>query len=718
MRAFALAVVLLATFVLVVCGGGRGTTRRAAWKHVQSTDVASAKHWQEHDDVVHEEHVMRFLIGLPVTNSESLRETALAVSSPSSPRYGRYMTQADVIEHFGPTASAVEVVEEFLHQHEPISLQWSVAKDFAVVEMTADRVAAAFQTQLCWYQHTGVHAQVPGAIDRIVRACGRSAPSLPASVRRHIGVIEGLFNFPWMQQRGSKTSFGRSNADNFSFSASAGDSTVLVKAFLADSTLSGVVVQVIDPLVAGWMVQQEGDFIDGTATVSFQGLPNFVNFTVAVCAYAGNASECGTTAPFVQYQSAVVPRPWVSVEAARRLYGIPRATASPGLATQSVAEFSAQYYDPDDVNAFYRLMGLSLPSSSPSPDIRVIGPNNPAFPGGESTLDIEWVLAIAPQAPTYFWSIGNGGFLLEWIMQMSNTTDPPLITSISYGEPEALMLKANQERFNEEAMKLAVRGVGIISTSGDLGSSDGLDVCGGDVPDFPSSSPWTTSLGATFVTRDRISPLCAGGTRKPLFASGGIEILCAANAEAPCQSDRGSVGFTTGGGFSRRFEREDYQGAAVEAYLNSKAAKSSFFPPEGWFNSSGRGFNDIAALGSNILIVRNGHIETTGGTSASGPILAGLVTLLNDQRLAAGRPPLGFLNPFLYHAAEHYPESFNLVLGGDNRCRETEGNGVEDCCEYGFPSLTPLDQTIVWNPLVGLGTPNYVGLLRAAMEVQ
>jgi tripeptidyl-peptidase-1 len=36
------------------------------------------------------------------------------------------------------------------------------------------------------------------------------------------------------------------------------------------------------------------------------------------------------------------------------------------------------------------------------------------------------------------------------------------------------------------------------------------------------------------------------------------------------------------------------------------------------------------------------------GTRASCPIFASTISLLNDRLIAAGRPVLGFLNPFLY----------------------------------------------------------------------
>lgn len=57
--------------------------------------------------------------------------------------------------------------------------------------------------------------------------------------------------------------------------------------------------------------------------------------------------------------------------------------------------------------------------------------------------------------------------------------------------------------------------------------------------------------------------------------------------------------------------------------------------------------NDAAAFGNNIVVVDGGAVAASGGTSASGPIFAGVVGLLNDARLAAGKPPVGFLNPLL-----------------------------------------------------------------------
>lgn len=46
-----------------------------------------------------------------------------------------------------------------------------------------------------------------------------------------------------------------------------------------------------------------------------------------------------------------------------------------------------------------------------------------------------------------------------------------------------------------------------------------------------------------------------------------------------------------------------------------------------------------------------GGAEGVAGTSAASPTAAAIFARLNGVRLAAGKPPLGFLNPFIYQAS-------------------------------------------------------------------
>ncbi|KAG9384605.1 aorsin precursor [Pyrenophora tritici-repentis] len=126
-----------------------------------------------------------------------------------------------------------------------------------------------------------------------------------------------------------------------------------------------------------------------------------------------------------------------------------------------------------------------------------------------------------------------------------------------------------------------------------------------------------------------------------------------------------------------------FQSSAVETYLTSYARKYG----ESVFNSSSRGYPDVAALGLNLVIVYLNNTIDVGGTSASAPIFESIINLLNEERLEAGKRPVGFLNPFMYEN----PGMFNDGTEGWN----------PGCGTNGFPASKG------WDPVTGLGTPNY-----------
>ena len=76
------------------------------------------------------------------------------------------------------------------------------------------------------------------------------------------------------------------------------------------------------------------------------------------------------------------------------------------------------------------------------------------------------------------------------------------------------------------------------------------------------------------------------------------------------------------------------------------------------------------------------------GTSASSPVVAGVFARLNGLRLAKGKSPMGFLNPFIYRN----PSGFQDVSLGTN----DEGRAAN----HGF------DAVAGWDPATGLGTPD------------
>ena len=118
-------------------------------------------------------------------------------------------------------------------------------------------------------------------------------------------------------------------------------------------------------------------------------------------------------------------------------------------------------------------------------------------------------------------------------------------------------------------------------------------------------------------------------------------------------------------GFSNLFSRQPYQDSAVSAYISQIGSQYS-----GLYNTTGRGTPDVSTQGNNFTIVVNGQTTRNLGTSASAPTFASVVSLLNDRLIAAGKSPLGFLNPWLYSTASG---AFNDITTGSNPGCGTSG---------------------------------------------
>lgn len=110
------------------------------------------------------------------------------------------------------------------------------------------------------------------------------------------------------------------------------------------------------------------------------------------------------------------------------------------------------------------------------------------------------------------------------------------------------------------------------------------------------------------------------------------------------------------GGFSNVFARPSYQISAVSSYLDRLGDTYA-----GLFNTTGRGYPDVAAQDKNFEIVFRGKTRQISGTSAASPTFASVIALLNDELIAAGKSPLGFLNPLLYSI----PEALNDITTGE-----------------------------------------------------
>lgn len=110
-----------------------------------------------------------------------------------------------------------------------------------------------------------------------------------------------------------------------------------------------------------------------------------------------------------------------------------------------------------------------------------------------------------------------------------------------------------------------------------------------------------------------------------------------------------------------------------------------------------RGYPDISANGNGIAIIFQGEFILVDGTSASAPIIGGVISLINEQRKNDGKSTVGFINPVLYAN----PSALNDITSGDN----------PGCSTNGFAAVPG------WDPVTGLGTPNYEKLLEVWMAL-
>eukprot|EP00947_MAST-08B_sp_MAST-8B-sp1_P001085 g1085.t1 len=417
-----------------------------------------------------------------------------------------------------------------------------------------------------------------------------------------------------------------------------------------------------------------------------------------------------------QYDDYAYPTKSMTVMNVRRLYNVPRDYRATNHTrnSQAVVNFLGISVSAADTAKFHQLMGVP-----PQPDVTFggTGDNDPAnMVDVEGSIDLQWIQGIGQNVATQYWMTAGGDFghepFLDWLVSLSNTSAPALVHSLSYGENEASYTPEYERRCNLELMKLGLRGVSVLVATGDTGVQGAAQqggappTCAPFHPIFPASSPYVTSVGATqFSTH--VSPICDVEEVFSMGTGSHMPFACPDDdiGEMTCSTDTGAM-ITSGGGFSDVFEQPWYQRRAVASYFDRCAEMPSCASglDTSLFNTTGRAFPDIAAIGQNVPAVFNGTLEMVGGTSAAAPIAAGLVSMLNGELLRLGRPPLGFLNPWLYTLNDIAPDTTTDVRAGNN----SGGNRLLPTyvsCGKGFDAIPG------WDPATGLGSLNFQRIL-------
>jgi len=687
------------------------------------------------------DHEVSFKLALVQQNLEKLESLFWSVSDPDSDLYTEYLTHGQIRDIVAPAEEEVHILKKWLISHGVRSIDEVKTGDLLVAKAAVSTVEKMFNVRFQFFRHSLTGRVLARSMTRL---------TIPQDFASLIQLVHGINDFPFMMRKRNDPIVPKSDIQNRQGSspipglppaygavtvtyaaARPGELEVHVvpgcKTYTNNSAspcsgpaISGLHIRVVSALDS-YNTEFYAD-VSGPLDCSF---PTTNPYIPALCTIKVPLLDMELFVPlnvsvrmdlqghlpgqYFYYPHVTVALPLVDIYDLYDLYDIPRGSrVSHPNATQCVVEFEQQYYSPSDLTMFFVEMGLD--TSTP---VTVIGPNNITDPGVEANLDIQWIMGMAPGSPTTFWSIYANSTaeiddILQWEYAIGNMTNPPIVNSLSYGMTEdnvdTYQGAGYLNRSNVEFQKLALMGLTIIIAAGDTGSNDlgappmSQTKCQPAHADWPSDSPYVTSLASTYIT-----PLSEPVCYLPK-AQGGKNCLNDPWGEVSVSVEAG-MRWTTGGGFSNMTSRPDYQNTVVEHYLTQPHV-----PPASYFNRNGRAYADVSTVGHNVLVAYEGILIPVDGTSASAPIFAGIVTLLNDARLSVGKKPLGFLNTMMYKMQAEFPSMFNDVVVGNNRCGALGWYPV--CCPNGYPAAPG------WDPISGLGTPNYTEMRRVVLGLK
>jgi len=375
--------------------------------------------------------------------------------------------------------------------------------------------------------------------------------------------------------------------------------------------------------------------------------------------------------------------------------------------------------------------GGSLTTIHPAPPS---GPNNCSDPGfvtggvaEEAILDVEWASAAAPSAKLMMASCSdtftndlNFGGLIALTNLINESSQPPAIVSMSFGECESNMGEAQNAAFNATYQQAAAEGVSVFVASGDEGASecdaggpfstDGISASGfastpfnvavggtdfGDTFLGETSQFWNATNAANFGSAKSYIP------EIPWNESCASTLLARFNGFATTFGSNGFCNSSLGSNFQQLVGGSGAPsscatGTPTDTFKVSGTCKG--YPKPSWQSVVGNprdGVRDLpdvslfaAAFGTwghfYILCYSNtsdggatcgadpSKWSAAGGTSFSSPIMAGIQALVNQKNGRQGNP-----NPVYYKLAAR-----DFGSNGSAACNSSNGPSGSSACTF------------------------------------
>ena len=311
--------------------------------------------------------------------------------------------------------------------------------------------------------------------------------------------------------------------------------------------------------------------------------------------------------------------------------------------TVGLLDFYGYPHVAQDLALYDSTYGFAAP---PSFTVSPIGPYNPNLGSvfgwdGEIDLDVQSSHAMAPGANIILYA-ANGELPLSSAVAQVVQDGKANVVSQSFGNPEWEYYQAGPTAFlfnsvfvDDYYMLGSAMGMTFLASTGDGGGS-GFSAGPEGGAEYPGSSPFVTGVGGT-------------STYISKTASGALSVN---------QTAWSNLSFVP------YFVNQGGSGGGVSILEPSPWYQSSLKVPASF--PDGRMVPDLSLDASGTpgtFIILQGSPVSTGGTSESSPLFAGLLTLL----MGAEKGSFGLLNPFLYQLAGNsstYQRAFTPIRFG------------------------------------------------------
>ncbi|KAJ4389472.1 hypothetical protein N0V93_006941 [Gnomoniopsis smithogilvyi] len=591
--------------------------------------------WSKHERVPRDE-IIEMRIGLRQPSNDHAHNVLMEISDPSSPKYGQHWSPEEVFEAFAPSEDTVQAAIAWVTStlgidREKVTL--GPSRGWLSFQPSIGEAEALLSTEYWFYEHESLESMAAG-VDQY---------SVPEDLSGHIdfvfpGVVLGEMTPDLSRKRKKRASSDRRQVSGNTTCASL-VTPACIKALYglptADKANANNSLGIYESI--SWYQYQDLDlFFSNYAPDIPQGTrPQNLSIDQAAWFYDDPND------PYTTYASEA---------------DLDIQVAWPMIYPQNITIFQVDdvYYNLYSAstlglfNTFLDALDGTYCNSSAYGETGDNPQYDPVYPNNNKVT--------AVGGGTY----DPGTYKLP---EMCGVYSPTNVISVSYSRAETSFTEAYQRRQCDEFLKFGLMGVSVLFDSGDSGTIASAACHASDfgpfTVQFPSNCPYVTSVGATQLLDD--------------------------GSERAVQGD----GWASGGGFSSFFAAPSYQQDAIGAYFADHNPTNL----TALFNASGRGVPDLSAVGLNIAVAVDGELTTEAGTSASTPLFAAMLNLVNEERLALGKSTVGFVNPVLYANSSRIFR--DVQVGNNDMC-----DGIVE----GFAAVPG------WDPVTGLGTPQWEGL--------